>query len=421
MEQLYPVRNILCIDLKSFFAAAECADRGLDMFTTPLVVADPARGNGGITLAVTPFLKALGIKSRGRIYEIPRNIKYLRVKPRMSLYIKKSKEVIDVYLDFVAKDDLYVYSIDEVFLDVTDYLKLYKMDDYHLAEKILKTIYKKTGLTANCGIGPNMLLAKLAMDIDGKSAKNAIAKWEYKDIPSKLWTISPLSEMWGIGHGMEKRLNNLGLYTIGDIAKYSKNELIKKFGIMGGELWNHANGIDLTNIKDCSIHVSEKSISHSQILFKDYYNDNIKIIIKEMVEVLTKRLRTLGSISGLLFFGIGYSKVIGGGFSKSMKLSHHTDDSTELTNLCFGIFDNYYEENKPIRSVHLSLGKLEIKTSMQLSLFEDSESIKARDSINYTIDEIHLKYGKNSILNASTLTSDSTMIKRNNKIGGHES
>ena len=148
MENLYPKRNILCIDLKSFFASCECIERGLDPFEVPLVVANPNQGNGAITLAVTPYLKNFGVKSRGRLYEIKPNIKYFIAKPRMNLYIKKSKEVISIYLDFVSDEDLYIYSIDECFLDVTNYLKLYKKNDVELAEEIMKTIYEKTGLTA---------------------------------------------------------------------------------------------------------------------------------------------------------------------------------------------------------------------------------------------------------------------------------
>ena len=179
MENLYPKRNILCIDLKSFFASCECIERGLDPFKTPLVVANKKQGNGAITLAVTPYLKKQGVKSRGRLFEIPSNIEYMIANPRMNLYISKSQEVISIYLDFISEEDLHIYSIDECFLDVTNYLKLYNKTDMELAEEILKSIYEKTGLTATCGIGPNMLLAKISMDIEAKHNFNNIAKDEY--------------------------------------------------------------------------------------------------------------------------------------------------------------------------------------------------------------------------------------------------
>ena len=162
-------RNIICIDLKSFFASCECIERKLNPFTTPLVVAEPNR-NGAITLAVTPYMKSLGVKSRGRIYEIPKNIKYITAKPRMSLYIEKSKEVVDIYLEYISYEDLHIYSIDECFLDVTNYMKLYKKTTYELAQDILKRVYKKTGLCATAGIGPNMLLAKVCMDTEAKKS-----------------------------------------------------------------------------------------------------------------------------------------------------------------------------------------------------------------------------------------------------------
>ena len=172
-------RNILCIDLKSFFASCECVEMNLDPFTTPLIVADPERKGGAITLAVTPYMKTLGVPSRGRVFEIPKHIKYITARPRMSLYAKKSKEVINIFLDFVSKEDMHVYSIDESFLDVTDYLKLYKMTDIELAKKIMQTIKDKTGLTSTCGIGPNLLLAKVALDTDSKHSPDFISKWTF--------------------------------------------------------------------------------------------------------------------------------------------------------------------------------------------------------------------------------------------------
>ena len=204
-------RNILCIDLKSFFASVECLKRKIDPFKVNLVVANPKQGQGAITLAVTPHLKSLGVKSRGRLYEIPKEVKYIIAEPHMASYIEYSKKVVNIYLNFVAEEDLHIYSIDECFLDLTNYLKLYNKTDYEIAQDILNTIYNETGLTATCGIGPNMLLAKVAMDTEAKKYKNGIAKWTYADVKTKLWSINPLSKMWSIGPRMEKRLNGLGL------------------------------------------------------------------------------------------------------------------------------------------------------------------------------------------------------------------
>ncbi len=412
-------RHILCIDLKSFFAAVECIERKIDPFTTPLVVANKNQGNGAITLAITPYLKKLGIPSRTRLYEIPQNITYQIVPPRMSLYINKSKEVVNIYLDFVSEEDLHIYSIDECFLDVTTYLNYYKLTDEQLALKILKTIEEKTGLTANCGIGPNMLLAKIAMDKEAKKYKNGIAKWTYEDIPTKLWPIFPLSEVWGIGKRLEKKLNNLGIYSIKDLAHYNEQNLIKKFGVIGKELHEHANGIDNSLISEFKHQPKEKSISHSQVLLNDYYNDNILLIIEEMLEVLTRRLRTNNLECLTIHLAISYSKNIGGGFAHSFKLPCATDNLNDLYQICKNIFDRYYEENTPMRKVSISLGKLVKKESVQLNLFEQWQKKKETDNLNNIVDIVQQKYGKNSILKATSLLSYSTIKERNHKIGGH--
>ena len=418
MANLYPERNIMCIDLKSFFASCECIERGLDPFKVPLVVANPKQGNGAITLAVTPYLKSQGVASRSRLYEIPKNIKYTIVPPRMKLYIEKSKEIVNIYLDYVAKEDLHIYSIDECFLDVTDYLKLYKKSDYELAEEILKTIQEKTGLTATCGIGPNPLLAKVAMDTEAKKYKNGIAKWNYDDIPNKLWPITPLSKMWGIGKRMKKNLNILNIYSIGDLAKYDPHKLKDKFGIMGTELWNHANGIDTSRIADFKTEAKDKSYSHSQVLFKDYNESNIRIIISEMVELLTARLRANKKQTTVIGFGISYSKEINSGFYHSLKLEAPTDSNKEIIKYCNIIFDRYYDY-LPIRKVSISCGGLIPKQGVQLNLFEKYSDILQENEINKTVDEIKNKFGKNSIIKASSLLPDSTAIERNTKIGGH--
>ncbi|HIU11253.1 MAG TPA: Y-family DNA polymerase [Candidatus Onthocola stercorigallinarum] len=418
MEKLYPNRHIMCIDLKSFFASCECIERGLDPFKVPLVVANKNQGNGAITLAVTPYLKKQGVASRSRLYDIPKNIKYTIVPPRMKLYIEKSKEVVGIYLDYVAPEDLHVYSIDECFLDVTDYLKLYKKSDYELALEIIQKVYDKTGLTVTCGIGPNLLLAKVAMDIDAKHHKNNIAKWTYDDVPTKLWSITPLSKMWGIGSRMEKNLNILNIYTVGDLAKYDPYKLKDKFGVMGLELWNHANGIDLSRISDFKVQAKDKSYSHSQVLFKDYNESNIRIIISEMVDLLCARLRSNNKQTTVIGLGISYSKDIGSGFYHSLKLESPTDAAKEIVKYCNMIFDRYYEF-LPIRKVSISCGGLVPKKGVQLNLFENTETIENEEKINEAIDEIKNKFGKNSLIKASSLLPDSTAIERNTKIGGH--
>lgn len=409
-------RNILCIDLKSFFASVECVERNLDPFTTPLIVADPSRKGGAITLAVTPYMKTLGVPSRGRVFEIPKNIKYITAPPRMSLYVKKSKEVINCFLDFVSKEDMHVYSIDEAFLDVTDYLKLYKMDDVTLAKTIMARIKEKTGLTSTCGIGPNLLLAKVALDIESKHSPDFIAKWTYEDVKTKLWNITPLDEMWGIGSKTIKKLNDLGIYKVGDINKYSKDFYKKRFGVLGEELYLHANGIDNSNIKDDKYEIKNKSYGLSQILYKDYTPEEAILIIKEMCETICKRLRNNKKVCGVVGFGIGYSRSVGGGFYHSKKLSESTDNENVIFSVCKSIYDSYIEE-EPIRKVSISLGKITDNNYVQLNLFEEvNETI---NEIPIVVDEINKKFGDNAILKASSLLNYSTIKMRNKKMGGH--
>ncbi len=417
MEQIYLNRHFLCIDLKSFFASCECLERKLDPFSYPLVVANPNQGNGAITLAVSPYLKEQGVPSRVRLYEIPKHIKYTIVKPRMNLYLEKSREVVAVYLKYVSKEDLHIYSIDECFLDVTDYLKMYQKTDYELALDILDDVKKSTGLYATCGIGPNMLLAKVSMDIEAKHNKDFIAKWTYEDIPNKLWKISPLSKMWGIGPRMEKNLNKLGIFSIYDLAYYDRNKLKQKFGVIGLELWNHANGIDLSRIESFKKE-KDHSYSHSQVLFKDYNGENIKIIIREMVDVLAIRLHQNHKTCSSIGFGIGYSKSVGGGFYHQIKLSNPTDLEKNILENALMIFDKFYT-GEPIRKVSIACGGLSCKDGVQLNIFEHIQDVEEQEKIDQAILEIKNKYGKNSLLKASSLLSDSTIYERNKKIGGH--
>lgn len=411
-------RTFMCIDLKSFFASCECIDRGLDPFKTPLVVASTTQGQGALTLAITPCLKKKGIKSRGRLYEIPKDIKYMIVDPRMKLYQQKSKDVINVYLDFVDSKDLHIYSIDECFLDVTSYLKYYNKTDIELAEEILKTVEEKTGLTANCGIGPNMLLAKVAMDREAKLYKNGIAKWTMEDVEKKLWKITPLSDMWGIGPAMQKKLNTLGMYTIGDVANHSKEDLKKRYGVMGVELWRNCNGLDDSIISDLKVPPKEKSFSHSQMLHKDYFRANIGILVDEMVEVVCTRLRASNYDCQLIGFGLGYNKYVTGGFYHSRKLDAPTRKPKEISKICHQMIEDYYD-GSAIRKIMISVGKLSKNDSIQLNLFSDYEKEVKDEKLNHSIDFVKNKFGKNSLVKASALLEDSTIMERNEKIGGH--
>lgn len=419
MEKYRLHRNILCIDLKSFYASVECALLGYDPFETPLVVADKSRGGGSIVLAVSPYLKKFGVPGRCRIFELPTNINIIFQKPRMEKYLEYSTKIIEIYLRFVSEDDLYVYSVDEAFLDVTEYLGYYKMTDFQLAKTILKTILEETKLYATCGIGPNMLMAKLALDIESKRAPDFIAQWNYDDLPTKLWTVTPLSEMWGIGRNMEAHLNHMGFKKIGDIAKSDVNKLKKKFGIIGEELYYHTHGIDMSMIQDkLKLKPISKSYGIGQTLFRDYYAPDIFQIVREMVDDVCRRLRINKKVARTVHFGIAYSKEIGGGFARQITLEQPTANENNVFKTCLDLFQFYYEGD-PIRRVHVSVSGLIDNNSYQFSLFEDAEQIVKEQQIFTAMDEIKYRYGKNSVNRASTEYKSSTAKSRNDMIGGH--
>lgn len=411
-------RTIFCIDLKSFYASCECLLINKDPLKTPLVVASKTQGPGAITLAVTPYLKNLGIKSRGRIYEIPSHLKYIHIHPKMSYYVEKSKEVINVFLDFVNQKDLHVYSVDESFLDVTNYLKYYNLNDEELASKILKTIKEKTGLLAVCGIGSNLFIAKTAMDIDAKHSSNNIANWTDAEAKIKIKKIKKLTDMWGIGKNMAKRLTSIQIFSIKDLAESDPEYLNSKLGIIGLELWNHANGIDEAIISDDEYYSKNISYANSQILFKDYNKDNIKIIIEETINLLAKRLRQNNKSCKKLSLGIGYSYDVNQSFYKSITFDNYTRDKKVLYEYALFLLKKNIEDY-PIRKLSISLGTIKSINKRQLNLFEENNSTKKEYKIDKKIDEIQNKYGKNAILSASSLLLDSTIINRNGKLGGH--
>lgn len=409
-------RNIIVIDLKAFYSFVECIDRGLDPWTTPLVVADKERGKNTIVLSVSPYLKSQGIPSRLRIKDLPNKFDYVYARPRMKRYIEMSTRVIDIFLDFVSQDDIHVYSIDEAFLDLTSYLSYYQRSASDLTKLILDAIKEKTGLGATAGIGDNFFLAKVALDIFAKKEKNGIAVLRQKDVKTKLWKVTPLSKIWGIGARSEEKLNKLGIFTMKDLALSSPQFLINNFGVMGEQLYSHAHGIDESDIHEKYVPQST-SLTIGQVLFKNYNKFNIITIVREMCDDLSERLRQEGKKASRVSLYIGYSGNQGG-FSRQVSLLSATDETPKLYESLIEIFNRHIQD-KPIRNVGLNFGCLTKSSCQQLDLFADQhEQIKSRDLL-FTIDKIHKKYGKNILLRASALTEDSTIRERHEQIGGH--
>ena len=405
------------IDMKAFYAFVECIDRDLNPFTTPLAVCDPTRGDGTIVLSVSPYLKSRGVPSRCRRRELPNMKGLILAQPRMAFYVQKSAEIVSIVLDFVGEDDIHVYSIDELFINLGPYLKMYDCTPKELVMKIQKAITDKTKLVTTAGVSYNMLMAKIALDTDAKKKPPFIAEWTEKDIKTKLWKIKPLSKMWGISSGYERRLNALGIFSVGDLARTDKYLLKKKFGIMGEQLWEHANGIDNTDLRDKYI-PEETSLSLGQVLMRDYNVKEAKLILKEMNDDLCSRMRKHHQKTSRLSLMIIYSAGVGGGFAHQVSLDYPTDDTELIFKDLEKLYD-LYVSNQPIRRINISFSKLTDSEYEQLSLFESEVDSYEREMLQAVMDELKDKYGKNIVLRASSLLDESTAIERHNQIGGH--
>lgn len=408
---------IAVIDLKAFYSFVECVDRGLDAWKTPLVVADKERGKNTIVLSVSPFLKAHGIPSRLRIRDLPKGFDYIYAVPRMERYIEKSAEIVSIMMDFVAKDDIHVYSIDESFIDLTSYIDYYKKTPLEIVSDIIKAIKDRTGLQATAGIGDNFFLSKVALDIYAKHEKNGIATIHQKDVKTKLWPITPLTKVWGIGERTALKLNKMGINTLGDLANSDREYIHEVFGIMGDQLVDHANGIDESDIHDVYIPKST-SLSLGQVLFKDFNKESAVTIIREMCDDLSHRMRNEGKQTELVSLYIGYSKGEMGGFSRQMSLLKATDDNDELFKALIEIYHKHVS-NYPIRRIGINFGKLHDSGTKQIDIFDDEQKQKKNSDLFKAMDKLQNKYGQNILVRASALTEDSTAIERHNQIGGH--
>ena len=411
-------RVITVIDLKAFYSYVECLDRGLDPWTTPLVVGDRTRSVNTIILSVTPYLKSKGIPSRVRMKDLPKGYNYIFATPRMERYIEKSCEVINTFVEVVSEEDMHVYSIDEAFIDLTSYIPYYKKDPKSLVIDIINRVKEKTGLQATAGLGDNFFLAKVALDVFAKKAKDGIGELHVEDVQSKLWPITPLNKIWGIGSRLEARLNRLGMHNMGDVANANRDLMRAKFGIMGDQLVDQANGIDESDIHE-SYEPKEKSLSFGQTLPRDYTIEGTRLVMRELCDDLASKMRGGNMKTDLVALSIGYSSDQGG-FSKQMSLLKPTDD----TEVLFEALNDLYTRNVidlPIRQVHISFGHLNhVHNVEQLDLFKDPKEQEARRNLQLMMDEIHNKYGKNILLRASALTDYSTARERHEFIGGHK-
>ncbi|MDE7263043.1 MAG: hypothetical protein K2N64_00085 [Anaeroplasmataceae bacterium] len=405
-----------CIDMKCFFASVECAERGLNPLVTPLVVADLGRGMGALCLAVSPYLKEKGIKNRGRLYKIPKDIPYIIAKPRMKKYMEYAIQIHRIFLRYVAAEDIHTYSIDEAFLYVAPYLHFYGSVS-ELAFQIMKDIKNELGIIATCGVGDNLYLAKLSLDLLAKKKHPYYFYLSLEEFYQSIWFYTNLKEIWQIGSRISRRLHNMGIYTLHDLAISDVNALQKEFGVIGLDLYEHAWGMDNTNIADIKAYEPHsKSFSRNQILFKDYTKEEAWIPLLEMLFLLCMDICNKKVMIRNIFFYIGYSKHKDS-FHKSFSLDFYTDDFFEIKEE----LKLQYKKVKPgfIRRIGLSFSNFVDKNQNYNTIFYERK--EKYDLLSQTIQQIWEKHGKNSLVLGTAICEESTLYQRNRQIGGHNS
>lgn len=416
-------RYYICIDLKSFYASVECKDRNLDPMQTKLVVADPERTEKTICLAVSPAMKKLGIPGRCRLFEIPKGIEYITASPRMQRYIDVSADIYEVYLKYVAKEDIHVYSIDEVFMDVTDYLLMYQMTARELGVRIMQDVFDTTGIPAACGIGTNLYLAKIALDITAKRTSDRIGELDEECYQRTLWNHRPLKDFWRIGEGTVKRLKNIGIQTMGEIAKADEAVLYKLFGVDAELLIDHAWGRESTTIDDIK-HYKPKanSVSSGQVLGHEHDFMGGRLIVKEMADLLSLELVARGLVTDSITLHVGYSNRM------EYKSAHGTIGMTVTTSCASRIipyalqlYERIVSRHIPIKRVSLTFNNVVDECYQQYDLFSSPAELEREHSLQAAMLEIKEKYGKNAILKGMNLEEGGTTIERNRQIGGHRS
>lgn len=424
MEQ----RTYLCIDLKSFYASCECVERGLDPLRAHLVVADINRTEKTICLAVSVAMKKLGVKNRCRLYEIPKEIDYLIAQPRMQKYIDYSAKIYAIYLRHFSKDDIFVYSIDEVFIDVSSYLTIYHQTAKEMANYLLDLIAKEVGVKATCGIGTNLYLAKVALDITAKHATDYIGILDEEMFKKTLWNHQPLTDFWRIGKQTEKRLNRLGIETLGQLAWCDEEIIYQEFGIDGELLIDHAWGIEPTTIEDIKAYQPKSnSICSGQVLSRNYTFSEGLVIVKEMIDLLALQLVDKQLVSDQIGLSVRFDfhseipSVHG-----SISLPFATNNNHIMTDYVVKLYRKLVFTGYSIRAISISINHTRAEDQnlfYQGNLFDEIDDVKLQKEkeIQKTLNQIKKKFGKNAVLKGLNFEKGATTIERNQQIGGHKS
>ena len=411
-----------CIDLKSFFASVECVERKLDPMKVNLVVADVERSDGAICLAISPAMKALGVKNRCRINDIPSGIEYLVARPKMKLYMDKSAEIYSIYLDYISPDDIHIYSIDECFIDLTDYVKIYGQTAYGLSKTLTEEVYKRTGIRATVGLGTNMFLAKIALDITAKHAEDFTGYLDENLFKKTIWHHRPITDVWNVGKGTAKRLEKYGIFDLYGIAHADEKMLYKEFGVNAELLIDHANGIEPCTIADIRAYKTKSnSLSVGQVLFSDYSIDDAFTVLKEMTDTLIFELVEKELVSGGVSIYIGYSdsteKAVGG----SARFTGYTSSYKTIMNKVSELYYKFASPSLKVRRLNVSLNDVIKEEFCTYDLFSDVTSQEKEKTLYKTVAKIKDKFGKNAIYKGISLGEKATQRERNKLIGGHRS
>ena len=478
-------RTYIAIDLKSFYASVECVARGLDPLTTNLVVADISRTEKTICLAVSPSLKSYGIPGRARLFEVVQKVRdinyrrrwrsrdelrsgvydndeiqrnpslaldYIVAPPRMSEYMRVSSQVYATYLKFISPDDIHVYSIDEVFMDITDYLDTYGCTAHELAMRMIREVLKNTGITATAGIGTNMYLAKIAMDIEAKHSPAdkdgvRIAELDEMGYRWKYWEHTPLTDFWRVGRGIAARLEANGMRTMGDVARrslFGEELLYKLFGVNAELLIDHAWGWEPCTIKDIKAYKpSSHSLSVGQVLSEAYTFNKARVVIQEMADSLSLDLVDKRLVCDQMVINVGFDRSSAYGYSGdtesdhygrrvpkaahgSFNLSRYTSSTSEIVDAVASLFDRIVDKNLLVRRMAVVANNTlpeDSPETMQMTLFDYKEN-KEDDSRERRRQEailaIKKKYGKNAILKGLNFEEGATQKERNKQVGGHK-
>lgn len=413
-------RTYFCIDMKTFYASVECAERGLNPFETYLAVVDENRGKNALCLAITPKMKAKGIKNRCRMSEIPRDIDFIRALPRMQLYIDYAADIYGIFLDYFDPRDIHVYSIDESFIDVTDYLKMYKLSPRQLAKKLMNEIANKKQIPSTVGIGTNLYLAKIALDITAKHSTSHIGFLTEDIYRETLWKHRPITDFWQVAEGTARRLAKYAIYDMGGVANAPQELLYKEFGINAELLIDHAWGREPCLIEDIKNYKGKsKSVSFSQVLPRDYTFEEARIVFSEMVlngcqemmrrHVITKKV---GLFVGYTFGG---QEPTGG----TIRMTITTNLNSCIQPYAMDLFDRTTDKHTPIRRLGITFADVCDEGCEGYDLFTDFDAVKREREREKAVLGIMDKYGKNAVLRGTNHLDCGTQKERNTFIGGH--